>query len=54
MKPLISIIVNCYNGEKFLKEALDNRDIKLIKLIVRDVIADWLRDIWIKRSVWKK
>ena len=41
-------------GYKPVNEALDNKDIEKIKKIVRDVYADILRDMWIKRSVWKK
>ena len=41
-------------GYKPVNEALDNKDIDKIKKIVRDVYADILRDMWIKRSVWKK
>ena len=44
------------NGTRFkpVNEALDNKDIEKIKQIVRNVYADILRDLWIKRSVWKK
>ena len=41
-------------GYKPVNEGLDNKDIEKIKKIVRDVYADILRDMWIKRSVWKK
>ncbi len=40
-------------GYEMVNETLDSKDIKKVKSLVRDVIADWLRDIWIKRSVWK-
>ena len=36
-----------------VKEELDNRDIKRVKKLIRQVVADILRDLWIKRSVWK-
>ena len=36
-----------------LDEEIDKNDIRKIKSIVRDVIANWLRDIWIRRSIWK-
>ena len=29
-KPLVSIIVNCYNGEKYLRETIDNLLAELI------------------------
>ena len=41
-------------GFKPVNETLDNKDIEKIKQIVRNVYADILRDLWIKRSVWKK
>jgi len=36
-----------------IKEGLDNQDIKKVKKLIRQVVADILRDLWIKRSVWK-
>ena len=38
---------------KRMKEALESRDIGVIKKLIRDVVADILRDIWIKRTSWK-
>ena len=40
-------------GYSVVKEELDNNDIKLIKKIIRDVIGDVYRDIWLKRNTWK-
>ncbi len=40
-------------GYKMVKEALDVNDVKIIKKIIRDVIADVYRDIWLKRNTWK-
>ena len=40
-------------GYEMLDESIDAKDIKKIRQIVRDVVANILRDIWIKRSVWK-
>ena len=40
-------------GYKVVKEEVDNKDIKLIKLIIRDEVTQILRDIWIKRAAWK-
>ena len=34
-------------------EGIDEKDVKKIKKLVRDVVANILRDIWIKRSAWK-
>ena len=39
--------------KKKVTEALDEKDIKLIKRMMRDVIANTLRDIWLKRGSWK-
>jgi hypothetical protein len=36
------------------KEGLDKKDISSIKKLIRDVVANILRDIWIKRAIWKK
>ena len=40
-------------GYKTVNEALEKDDIKTIKALIRDVVADILRDIWIKRTSWK-
>ena len=40
-------------GYKTVNEALEEKDIKIIKKLIRDVIADVYRDIWIKRTSWK-
>ena len=36
-----------------VKEALDEKDFKKITKLIRDVVADILRDIWLKRTTWK-
>tara|TARA_R110001583_G_scaffold105709_1_gene253700 strand:- start:64 stop:366 length:303 start_codon:yes stop_codon:yes gene_type:complete len=38
---------------KKVNEALDSKDIEIIKKLIRDVIGDVYRDIWIKRNSWK-
>ena len=38
---------------KKIGEALDAKDIVIIKKLIRDVISDVYRDIWIKRNSWK-
>ena len=38
---------------KKIGEALEDKDLVLIKKLVRSVVADILRDIWIKRASWK-
>jgi len=40
-------------GYKVVKEALDKKDLDIIKKIIRDVVADIYRDIWLKRTSWK-
>ena len=37
-----------------LNEGLEKNDVKMIKQLIRDVVADILRDLWIKRAMWKK
>ena len=38
---------------KKIGEALEGKDIEIIKKLIRDTIADVYRDIWIKRNSWK-
>jgi hypothetical protein len=38
---------------KKIGEALEAKDIKIIRKLIRDVIGDVYRDIWIKRTSWK-
>ena len=38
---------------KKIGEALESKDIEIIKKLIRDVIGDVYRDIWIKRTSWK-
>ena len=40
-------------GYNVVKEALESKDIEIIKKLIRDVIGDVYRDIWIKRNSWK-
>ena len=39
--------------KKKIGEALESKDIEIIKKLIRDVIGDVYRDIWIKRNTWK-
>ena len=39
--------------KKKIGEALEGKDIEIIKKLIRAVIADVYRDIWIKRGTWK-
>ncbi len=36
-----------------VNEALDKKDLEIIKKLIRDVVGDIYRDIWIKRNSWK-
>ncbi len=41
-------------GYKVVKEALDEKDLKQIRKVIKDVVGDIFRDIWLKRNSWKK
>ncbi len=36
-----------------VNETLDKKDLEIIKKLIRDVVGDIYRDIWIKRASWK-
>ena len=38
---------------EIVKEALDDKDLKVITKLIRNVVGDILRDIWLKRTSWK-
>ena len=40
-------------GYTAVTEALDDKDLKQINKVIRDVVGDILRDIWLKRNTWK-
>ena len=40
-------------GYSVVSETLDSKDLKEINKMIRDVVADILRDIWLKRNAWK-
>ena len=39
--------------KKKVDESLDKRDLEIIKKLVRDIVGDIYRDIWLKRNAWK-
>ena len=40
-------------GYKFVSEAVDKKDLEQITKLIRNVVGDILRDIWLKRTAWK-
>ena len=40
-------------GYKPVNESLDEKDLKQIRQLIKDVIGDVYRDIWLKRTAWK-
>ena len=40
-------------GYKFVSEAVDDKDLKVITKLIRNVVGNILRDIWLKRNAWK-
>ncbi len=41
-------------GYTFVTEALDEKDLKQIQKLIKTVVGDIIRDIWLKRTVWNK
>ena len=39
--------------KKKVDEALEAKDVQEIRKLIRDVVGDILRDIWLKRTAWK-
>ena len=39
--------------KKELGEALDKKDLNLVKNMIRAEVANIFRDIWLKRTAWK-
>ena len=39
--------------KKKVYEALEDKDIVVIKKLIRVVVSDIVRDIWLKRNAWK-
>ena len=40
-------------GFEQVNEALDKKDLEVIRKLIRDVIGNVYRDIWLKRNAWK-
>ena len=40
-------------GYDVVSEALDKKDLEQITKLIRNVVGDILRDIWLKRNSWK-
>jgi len=40
-------------GFDVVSEAIDEKDLKVITKLIRNVVGDILRDIWLKRNAWK-
>ena len=40
-------------GYSVVSEALNDKDLKVITKLIRDVVSDVIRDIWLKRNSWK-
>ena len=38
---------------KKIKEEWDSKDLAIIRKVIRDVVGDIYRDIWLKRNSWK-
>ena len=39
--------------KKKVDEVLEAKDVQEIRKLIRDVVGDILRDIWLKRTAWK-
>ena len=40
-------------GFDVVSEAIDKKDLEQITKLIRNVVGDILRDIWLKRTAWK-
>ncbi len=41
-------------GYDIVKEDINDKDLKLIKSVIRNEVADILKTIWLKRATWKQ
>ena len=51
MEALIKKMTQFYNMQG--SGRVSDKDVKMIKKLIRDVVANVLRDIWLKRTTWK-
>ena len=40
-------------GYDIVKEQLDDKDLRKVKLLIRNEVAEIIKNIWLKRSSWK-
>lgn len=48
------IISTNSTGYKKVNEALEEKDLQMIKKLIRGVINNMFRDIWLKRNAWNR
>lgn len=41
-------------GYNIVKEELDTSDLKLIKILIRDEVAEIFKNLWLKRGSWRR
>ncbi len=41
-------------GYNVVKESIDEKDLKVITKLIKVVVSDIIRDIWLKRNAWNK
>ena len=41
-------------GYDIVKEELDGNDLKKVRLLIRNEVAEIIKNIWLKRSSWKQ
>lgn len=52
LKEIIKDELKSNNKQKLLEYTLDKDDIHVIKDIIRDEVAEILRDLWKKKNIW--
>ena len=41
-------------GYSIVSEELDNKDLVVMTKLIKNVVADIIRDIWLKRGAWQR